>query len=166
MYLLEPSFHTRTPNNSTFMKNISWCPCLKVRVNFLPQRNYAAHFTVYFVKVPCEETPGVLQSAPVRRSSGLRAEELRTPRTTPLLCLAITLHHSAAVYTLWCRESSVFQHITSHQCSKAQLTLLHRHHWKTTSDIWVIQCNVFIALTGLDSKLQYPCHHPCSRVKA
>ena len=28
------------------MRNISWCPCLKVRVNFLPQRNYAAHFTV------------------------------------------------------------------------------------------------------------------------
>ena len=28
------------------MKNISWCPCLKVRVNFLPRRNYAAHFTV------------------------------------------------------------------------------------------------------------------------
>ena len=46
VYLLEPSFHSRTPNNSTFMKNISWCPCLKVRVNFLPQRNYAAHFTV------------------------------------------------------------------------------------------------------------------------
>ena len=47
VYLLEPSFHSRTPNNSTFMKNISWCPCLKVRVNFLPRRNYAAHFTVY-----------------------------------------------------------------------------------------------------------------------
>ena len=46
VYLLEPSFHSRTPNNSTFMKNISWCPCLKVRVNFLPRRNYAAHFTV------------------------------------------------------------------------------------------------------------------------
>ena len=28
------------------MRNISWCPCLKVRVNFLPRRNYAAHFTV------------------------------------------------------------------------------------------------------------------------
>ena len=28
------------------MKNICWCPCLKVRVNFLPRRNYAAHFTV------------------------------------------------------------------------------------------------------------------------
>ena len=28
------------------MKNISWCPCLKVRVNFIPRRNYAAHFTV------------------------------------------------------------------------------------------------------------------------
>ena len=47
VYLLEPSFHSRTPNNSTFMKNISWCPCLKVRVNFLPRRNYAAHFTVF-----------------------------------------------------------------------------------------------------------------------
>ena len=46
MYLIEPSFHSRTPNNSTFMKNISWCPCLKVRVNFYPRRNYAAHFTV------------------------------------------------------------------------------------------------------------------------
>ena len=46
VYLLEPSFHSKTPNNSTFMKNISWCPCLKVRVNFLPRRNYAAHFTV------------------------------------------------------------------------------------------------------------------------
>ena len=46
VYLLEPSFHSRTPNNSTFMKNISWCPCLKVRVNFYPRRNYAAHFTV------------------------------------------------------------------------------------------------------------------------
>ena len=46
VYLLEPSFHSRTPNNSTFMKNISWCPCLKVRVNFIPRRNYAAHFTV------------------------------------------------------------------------------------------------------------------------
>ena len=30
------------------MKNISWCPCLKVRVNFIPRRNYAAHFTVIF----------------------------------------------------------------------------------------------------------------------
>ena len=28
------------------MRNISWCPCLKVRVNFLPRRNHAAHFTV------------------------------------------------------------------------------------------------------------------------
>ena len=28
------------------MRNISLCPCLKVRVNFIPQRNYAAHFTV------------------------------------------------------------------------------------------------------------------------
>ena len=92
----------------------------------------------------------MLQSAPVRRSSGLRAEELRTPRTTPLLCLAITLHHSAAVYTLWCRESSVFQHITSHQCSKAQLTLLHRHHWQTTSDIWVIKHNVLMTWTLKD----------------
>ena len=51
VYLLEPSFHSRTPNNSTFMKNISWCPCLKVRVNFLPRRNYAAHFTV--PRMPC-----------------------------------------------------------------------------------------------------------------
>ena len=49
VYLLEPSFHSRTPNNSTFMKNISWCPCLKVRVNFLPRRNYAAHFTVIYI---------------------------------------------------------------------------------------------------------------------
>ena len=32
------------------MKNISWCPCLKVRVNFYPQRNYAAQFTV--VRLP------------------------------------------------------------------------------------------------------------------
>ena len=48
VYLLEPSFHSRTPNNSTFMKNISWCPCLKVRVNFYPRRNYAAHFTVKY----------------------------------------------------------------------------------------------------------------------
>ena len=31
------------------MRNISWCPCLKVRVNFLPRRNYAAHFTVMVV---------------------------------------------------------------------------------------------------------------------
>ena len=46
VYLLEPSFHSRTPNNSTFMKNISWCPCLKVRVNFYLRRNNAAHFTV------------------------------------------------------------------------------------------------------------------------
>ena len=23
------------------MRNISWCPCLKVRVNFYPRRNYA-----------------------------------------------------------------------------------------------------------------------------
>ena len=46
VYLLEPSFHSRTPNNSTFRKNISWCPCLKGWVNFLPRRNYAAHFTV------------------------------------------------------------------------------------------------------------------------
>ena len=30
------------------MKNISWCPCLKVRVNFIPRRNYAAHFTVAY----------------------------------------------------------------------------------------------------------------------
>ena len=52
VYLLEPSFHSRTPNNSTFMKNISWCPCLKVRVNFLPRRNYAAHFTVIFLAQP------------------------------------------------------------------------------------------------------------------
>ena len=28
------------------MRNISWCPCLKVRVNFYPEENYAAHFTV------------------------------------------------------------------------------------------------------------------------
>ena len=28
------------------MRNISWCPCLKVRVNFHPEENYAAHFTV------------------------------------------------------------------------------------------------------------------------
>ena len=29
------------------MRNISWCPCLKVRVNFYPEENYAAHFTVW-----------------------------------------------------------------------------------------------------------------------
>ena len=28
------------------MRNISWCPCLKVRVNFHPLINYAAYFTV------------------------------------------------------------------------------------------------------------------------
>ena len=55
VYLLEPSFHSRTPNNSTFMRNISWCPCLKRLVNFLPRRNYAAHFTVLLciARCPC-----------------------------------------------------------------------------------------------------------------
>ena len=29
------------------MRNISWCPCLKVRLNFNPRINNAAHFVVY-----------------------------------------------------------------------------------------------------------------------
>ena len=42
------------------MKNISWCPCLKVRVNFHPEENYAAHFTVRGQKLDYGDTREML----------------------------------------------------------------------------------------------------------
>ena len=101
------------------MKNISWCPCLKVRVNFIPRRNYAVHFTVLAVIIINQLRCTFYAHPPPPRYSVKLLERLLRPAlvtalpphaTRPILMIDgyyLTYSHTPATWRIKIRQHKV-----------------------------------------------------------